>query len=77
MGVQAEAKSVACADDIYVVTHSIDDLRSSIGIAHDAAKRFPHLTQVRRPLVQEIQCCPRVVATSGDWLLDFVSQRGR
>ena len=60
-----------------VVTDPIDDLRSSIGIAHDTAERFPDLAQVWRLLVQEIHGCTRVVASSSDWLLDFVSQRGR
>ena len=53
----------------------VDDGSGSIGIAHDTAERFPDFAQIRRLLVQEIQGCTRVVASSSDRLLDFVSDR--
>ena len=38
-----------------VVTHPIDDLRSSIGIADDTAERFLDLAQIRQLLVQKFR----------------------
>ena len=57
-------------------TDPVDDVSGSIGIAHDTAKRFPDLAQVWRLLIQKIEGRAGVVAGGGDWLCDFVRQRG-
>jgi hypothetical protein len=56
-----------------VITDPVDDISSSISIAHDAAERFPDLVQVRRLPVQKIQGRTGVVACRSYRLLDFVS----
>ena len=59
-----------------VITDPVDYVSRAIGIADDAAKRFPDLTEVWRLPIQKIEGCTSVVARSGDRLCDFVSQRG-
>ena len=59
-----------------VITDPVDDVSGAIGIAHNAAERFPDLAQVRRLHVQKILGRTGVVAGAGDRLRDFVRQRG-
>jgi hypothetical protein len=59
-----------------VITHPVDDVSGSIGVTHDTPERFQDLTEFWRLPVQKIQCRTGVVASAGDRLRDFVSQRG-
>ena len=59
-----------------VITDPVDDDSRAVGIAYDTAERFPDLAQVRRLRIQKIEGGASVVARGGDWLRDFVSQRG-
>jgi hypothetical protein len=62
---------------LYVSPYAVDDVSSSIGIAHDTPERFSHLAQIRRPFGEEIQRRARVIACGGDRLLYLVSERSR
>jgi hypothetical protein len=59
-----------------VITDPDDDLSGSIGIAHEAGKRFPDVAPLGRLPIQEIQGRTSVVARGGDGLGNLVDQRG-